>query len=496
MKNIFKQLKSKIIVVFVIFAFIFSFSLSHPPLFGFGEAGAQEIIDPAPADDETAETADDTTEPAVTTEVPPAEEAEESWPAVTEETTVIETDQAETAGEPETATTTDENIATEDGAATTTLSAPEVDISQATTTPSDVSQATTTPEEVLSAAEESVDVVSNSSSDATVPATFTRGLHIISPSIIAQWQMSIDISDDDTQRGAQFLPSAQYQVDTRVTVCALVADTSGAENISGVTAAVFYPDDAALTNASSTRPMCGQQKAALSLEKMPAGESAAVLCDNIRNNNNSLITWGKSPDGPEYGYENVCGSEGFLQKQKAAVFCAEMPLAYNDPAGIYHLSVAAANSGGIKNTSAGDFQYLRLTSFEHDFTAIQYGQISENELKVLAGDTVWSGASAPTVRNTGNTNLQIKISQNDFGLGKTGMEWNISYQARVGADAPVTLYLPYETAILNNLLGLGELAGVDFGALIKQFPASSDAVYFAGELTLTADYAPFAVCAQ
>ena len=107
--------------------------------------------------------------------------------------------------------------------------------------------------------------------------------------------------------------------------------------------------------------------------------------------------------------------------------------------------------------------------FENDFTSFQYTRVAQNKFKITQGDSIWGNSFRPTVRNIGNTRLQIKIWQNDFNLGKTNGIWNLEYKARVGKDAEWLSYFPEQTAYLKNPLNLGEITNIDLGILIKKY---------------------------
>ena len=137
-------------------------------------------------------------------------------------------------------------------------------------------------------------------------------------------------------------------------------------------------------------------------------------------------------------------------------------------------------------------EYLELTTFENDFSEIIYGSVKLNELKILQGDLSWAESTNPTVRNTGNTRAQIKIWQNDFGLGKTDNLWNLEYQAKIGDRADFISYLPEQTAVLADPIDLGKAINADFSVLVKKFPSEKSA--YGGQMTLSADKAANLTC--
>ena len=330
-----------------------------------------------------------------------------------------------------------------------------------------------------------------------------RDANIKQLTILAQWQMSDEKTqgkylgaDASALAGAQFLPSGQFETAKPVAVCALVADAGGVANLNNVTARVNYPEAIAkAVNQAGETSGCGQLKGEFNLEKINFEEAAALVCDTLRNNNNNLLAWGSDKiDNLVYSYDHLCGQDGLLVKQAAELYCAETSLAYDDPAGDYLIKVSAKNSGGAAVTGENYLKYLELTTFENDFSEILYGTVKLNELKVLKGDQDFATSTAPTVRNTGNTRLQIKIWQNDFNLGKTGADWNLAYQAKIGDKANFAAYDPEQTTALSDLVELGQAINADFAILVKKFPESSSEAAFWGKMTLAADKAPTLGC--
>ena len=176
------------------------------------------------------------------------------------------------------------------------------------------------------------------------------------------------------------------------------------------------------------------------------------------------------------------------------MFCAESSLAYDDPAGEYEFVVTIKDSKENMDASRNILKYLELTTFENDFSDFQYGAVSENKLKIIAGDSVWGNSLAPTVRNIGNTRLQIKIQQNDFNLGKTNGIWNIEYRTRVGENVEWLSYFPEQSAYLKDSLDLGQTANIDFGILIKKYPEDDNQSNFSGEMILSAEKVSGLIC--
>ena len=317
------------------------------------------------------------------------------------------------------------------------------------------------------------------------------------PTVIAQWQMSalseglIAGRDDSIFSGSQLLPSGGYQISRPYSICALVSDGFG--EIESVGATINYPQNIALEIDEEDRG-CGRQKSFLQLEKLEQKEAVLLFCDNIRLYNNNLPAWNiDSSKDYTYSYEQICSRDGLIQSDQALVFCGKDEFFYDDPAGDYEVALTVRNNLDQAQTNYNSLKYLELTMFEADFSDFQYGLVEEMNWKTVFGDNIWEKFSAPTIRNIGNTRLEIIIDQNDFGFGQTGQEWNISYQARIGEAKQFTVYAPDVIQKIINPINLGASVKMDFGVFVKRFPDQPIAA-FSGKMILAAEKTDSLVC--
>jgi hypothetical protein len=215
--------------------------------------------------------------------------------------------------------------------------------------------------------------------------------------------------------------------------------------------------------------------------KLSKADGIELFCNKIRNNNNNLPTFNGS-----YNYDEICKLDGELQKETAAVYCADKNLSYEDPAGDYKVWAVAQDKVGLQGKLINKFTYLPLTAFETDFTAINYANVRLNTDKIVPGDLIWSpiNQGPATVRNIGNTRVQISVNQNDMGFGQTNGIWNVKYDARIGSGAPWAHYDPNVTTALDKSLDLSELNEMDFSILVSKFPPTHEGPY-TGTMTLT-----------
>ncbi|MBU1036942.1 hypothetical protein KKF32_02815 [Patescibacteria group bacterium] len=313
-------------------------------------------------------------------------------------------------------------------------------------------------------------------------------------------------TDDSSQAGAQFHAPGIWEATKTVSFCAVVTDPDGVAQINGVYADFYYPNDRAFHPEDPSHPDqidggtpavpdyglsgCGEQVGdELSLTQLSKADGIELFCNQVRNYNNNLPTWYSS-----YDYDEVCAADGELEKEDAYVYCGDRDIIWEDPAGDYLVEIFALDDpGNFSNTLTNYFEYLPLTAYETDFTLVDYGNVSLNVQKNIAGDLTWGTSDRPSVRNLGNTRLYMGVVQDDMDLGTTGGVYNVSYRARVGnEEADWSGYVPYDpTTWLEDILDLSEIEEMDFSILVTKFPNQGP---FYGQMTLSAMFANFREC--
>ncbi len=324
------------------------------------------------------------------------------------------------------------------------------------------------------------------------------------PIVKAKWEMNSGRDangkylegDDSTAAGAQFMPSGQYQVNKRITLCSIVTDPDGLADINNVYADVFYPENIDLGSHHVKLPGqsglgCGELMQEDSLTKLSKADGIELFCNKIRNNNNNLPTFNTG-----YTYDEICKTDGELQKETAAVYCGEKDLSYEDPSGDYKVWAIAQDKNGLQGTLENYFKYFPLTAYEVDFTSVNYGNVRLNTHKIISGNLLWEPANStmPTVRNVGNTRLSMKVMQDDMGLGLTDSVYNVKYDGRVGSNASFVNYVPFQTKTLPDPLDLSEMDEMDFSIDISKFPPTHVGTSYTGTMTLSATSAAHLVC--
>lgn len=321
------------------------------------------------------------------------------------------------------------------------------------------------------------------------------------PIVKAKWEANTNKWSDDNMdvAGAQFNPSGVYNVNKTIALCAIVTDPDGLADIDHVYADVFYPVNVELGSShvelgDQSGLGCGELMQEDSLTRLAKTTGYTLFCDTIRTNNPDLPTFNTVPTA--YSYDEICGEEGELMKDTAAVYCTTKVLSYEDPAGDYKVWAVGQDKVGKTGKLENYFTYNPVTAFETDFTAINYGDVRLNTDKIISGDKTWAPLATgnlATVRNVGNTRLSMKVWQDDMGFGLTDGKYNVSYDARVGSLVPTAKYAPYVTTDLESDLDLSEVDEMDFSILVTKFPETHVGPY-TGAMTLSAVAVPHLEC--
>lgn len=321
------------------------------------------------------------------------------------------------------------------------------------------------------------------------------------PAVQAKWEANVDKWSDDVMlpsansEGAQFYPTGVKDQNRRIAICSIVSDPDGLTDVKHVYADVYYPVGISVgpdhykldSQTGSETAGCGVLMQEDELTPLSKTDGIALFCGDIQSKNNNLPTFNTG-----YDYSAICKLDGTLQKETAKVYCVEKDLSYEDPAGEYRVKAVVVDAAGKSGTLTNHFDYLAMTAFETDFATISYGNVRLETEKIINGDLAW-GTPMATVRNVGNTRAAITISQDDMHFGKTGLNWNVYYKARVGSEfGDWTQYDPNVTVTLNDELNLSEKDEIDFAIFVRKFP--DDVTNYSGTMTLGAVQKDHCLC--
>jgi len=286
------------------------------------------------------------------------------------------------------------------------------------------------------------------------------------PVVLAKWETepgcpSLE-SGDPTHctLGSQFMPPATFQGAKSLNYYAVVMDEEDNGNVQMTYADVYHPD--------------GTFKYQIHFTKLPKADGIAAF--NAATPIGLLKLGDCSVD--DAAVLDAAAVLNELNKETAAVWMGTAEIHYCQMDGNYRVDVRTVDNN--QNPSAyltNTFYYVPVTAAEYDFTAVSYGSVSMGAPAVWrAGDTLFStGDGKPTVRNVGNTRLNIKINQTDMGFGKevTGV-WNVNFDARLGHTSSEPLYDPFTDHVLQDTLDRSHTDELDFSIhVIKGFDSHS-----------------------
>jgi hypothetical protein len=309
------------------------------------------------------------------------------------------------------------------------------------------------------------------------------------PVVKCKWEQDLTPSLEDgdpthQNLGSAFLPPCSYKGKKAVQYWAVVTDEEDNGDVAQVYADIYHPD---------TKPECGSFKYEVPYRKVdkfaigiPAFKAAYKA---------GLIKFNEG-----HTYETVLLQ---LEKCTADVWMGEADLDYHQQAGDYLVKcIAIDQSDNPSKPLDNTFLYVPTPCIEIDFDSISYGSVRICQNKWVAGDTIFDSpvAAAPdpnpaTIRNIGNTNVKIRVQQDDMGFHQdvTGM-WNVEFDARLGNDpANGVVYDPYETKELPNTLPLCNTEELDFSIHIKKGMSGDK---YTGKMTVSAVVDPFEKCPE
>jgi hypothetical protein len=233
--------------------------------------------------------------------------------------------------------------------------------------------------------------------------------------------------------------------DVYVGYFAVVTDPQGVATVDSVYADVWHPD--------------GLFKYQLELFPLTVPEAVAAW-NHVIMCHPDLVTYS------DYGLYNESEILEELSQGLAYLYYNEAPINYCQPGGWYKVEIIANDNYDVWSSPLLNyFWYIPTSGIEIDFTQVNYGTIAEDFEVQAGGDQNMGTSNKPTVRNIGNTPIQIWVGQDDMGFGKTGVppEWNVGFAARLSATGAKVIYEPDEPLVrIPGVLGLCTLEKLDF----------------------------------
>ena len=176
----------------------------------------------------------------------------------------------------------------------------------------------------------------------------------------------------------------------------------------------------------------------------------------------------------------------------------EKTITWEDPAGLYTVDVFAYDKNDDRsNILSNQFEYLPQVGFAVDYTDVNYGNLAIGQGKRIYGNKFFKISSddsiLPTIKNLGNTRIQIGIAQDDMGLGRLedDSNWRVKFDARIGdLENDWAIYRPFgvkgttpnsnDFVPLLEKLDLSEIEEMDFSILVNEKWPGNEASYNGG----------------
>ena len=236
--------------------------------------------------------------------------------------------------------------------------------------------------------------------------------------------------------GTQILPTPGFGNYTPIGFCVVVWDDP-LSDIDVVSVDVYHPSVPLLNgeaNSFKFEVILDDYMGALADNEISAAEAQAGIAYFTEAYDAGLVTLNEAvhPDtGAPITKDEIIEE---IAQGEAWIYCGCWWMYYHQPAGCYEVDAFAIDSDGILDESShltNHFDYLPVTAAEFDFASINYGTISKDGN--ISGDANFATPAQPTVRNIGNTWLQLGIQQDDMGFGKSVSGWNVKYDVRIGS---------------------------------------------------------------
>ena len=199
-----------------------------------------------------------------------------------------------------------------------------------------------------------------------------------------------------------------------------------------------------------------------------------------------LVWWNRDlyPDA-DAAYADIMDE---LVESLADVYMGEEMLSSHQPHGDYRVDVQAVdNSNVYSDILSNPLTFVGVTAAAVDFNMVNYGTITVCTEKWIGGDKDMTTPNKPTIRNIGNTYLQVTILEDDMGLGMTGDVWNVHWDARLGAAGTDVYFDPFVMAILPEVLPQCTPEKLDFSIHVEKATAGK----YTGKLEMGTIYAPY-----
>jgi hypothetical protein len=303
------------------------------------------------------------------------------------------------------------------------------------------------------------------------------------PIIKCKWETPDDADPDHVTPMTQTLPVLGFLNGTagekKIQYWAVATDPEGVGTVSKVYADVYHPEGP---------PLCGSwkyQKELVAVNKTVVGIPAFQEAWE-----KGLVKWNEQLylDADE-AYADIMDE---LLECLADVYMGEKTISSHQPHGEYRVDVQAVDTANVwGDILSNPLMVVGVNALALDFGIVDYGTVDVCTEKWIGGDLDVTTPDKPTVRNIGNTWLQVVVWEDDMGLGQTsgeqGDEWNVTWDARLGVDGQDMYFLPFEPTILPEVLPQCTPEKMDFSIHVVKAEAGS----YTGTMVISSIFAPY-----
>lgn len=214
-----------------------------------------------------------------------------------------------------------------------------------------------------------------------------------SPTVAYMWVLPDESVEEGTQVHVE--PSGER---TDIYACLVVGDAESRDTIEDVFVDVYHPDESFKYQVHAT--WLDPAVDAAEIEACKDDALAAGLID--------------SQDHWDIDYNIFNQPNWYMYK-------VYLPMYYHQPAGDYAaLGYAVDSTSRLSSAYDGEFEWVAGTYLELDFDAVSFGNIQPGAWKILNGDTDMATPGMPTLKNEGNTEIQVGVEFTDF-VGQGGL---------------------------------------------------------------------------
>jgi hypothetical protein len=148
----------------------------------------------------------------------------------------------------------------------------------------------------------------------------------------------------------------------------------------------------------------------------------------------------------------------------------------------YTVTVVAEDTGGSSDTDSSTFNYTSCNAMSLDAGTIAFGSIDPGENNTVTGDVEMGTTGSPTVRNTGNLEIDVNINGSDMiSGGDTITKDQMDAQVAALGYRDLSVARCFD---VNMTAGASSLESVDFRLNV---PYGTPVGSYNGSVTLTAD---------